>query len=53
MVLLDTIPDAPSLGKEIQMMIQLSFSILLAQLDKMRDGKGGLLHVITVTRSFV
>ena len=53
MVLVETIPDTPSLGKEIPMMIQLSFSIFLAQLDKMRDGKGGLLHVIAVTRSFV
>ena len=43
----------PSLGKESQMMIQLSFSISLAQLDNMRDGKGGLLHVIAVIRSFV
>ena len=48
MVLVETIPDTPSLGKEIPMMIQLSFSIFLAQLDKMRDGKGGLLHVIVV-----
>ena len=48
MVLVETIPDTPSLGKEIPMMIQLSFSIFLAQLDKMRDGKGGLLHVIAV-----
>ena len=46
MVLVETIHDTPSLGKEIPMMIQLSFSIFLAQLDKMRDGKGGLLHVI-------
>ena len=53
MVLVETIPDTPSLGKEIPMMIQLSSSIFLAQLDKMRDGKGGLLHVIAVTRSFV
>ena len=53
MVLVETIYDTPSLGKEIPMMIQLSFSIFLAQLDKMRDGKGGLLHVIAVTRSFV
>lgn len=53
MVLVETIHDTPSLGKEIPMMIQLSFSIFLAQLDKMRDGKGGLLHVIAVTRSFV
>ena len=37
-------PIPPSLGKEIQMMIQLRFSIFPAQLDKMRDGKGGLLH---------
>jgi len=44
MVLAETIPDTPSLGKEIQMMIQLRFSIFLAQLEKMRDGKGGLLH---------
>ena len=29
------------------------FFIFLAQLDKIRDGKGGLLHVIAVTRSFV
>ncbi|PFX17720.1 putative ATP-dependent RNA helicase DDX60 [Stylophora pistillata] len=35
------------------MMIQLSFSIFLGQLDKMRDDKGGLLHVIAVTRPFV
>ena len=53
MVLVETIPDTPSLGEEIQMMIQLSFSIFLTQLDKMRDGKGGSLHVIAVTRSFV
>ena len=53
MVFVETIPDIPSLEKEIQMMIQLSFSIFLAQLDKMRYGKGGLLHVIMVTRSFV
>ena len=53
MVLVETIPDTPSLGKEIPMMIQLSSSIFLAQLDKMRDGKGGLLHVIAVTRLFV
>lgn len=53
MVLVETIHDTPSLGKEIPMMIQLSFSIFLAQFDKMRDGKGGLLHVIAVTRSFV
>ena len=53
MVLVEMIHDTPSLGKEIPMMIQLSFSIFLAQLDKMRDGKGGLLHVIAVTRSFV
>ena len=33
--------------------IQLSFFIILAQLDKIRDGKGGLLSVIAVTRSFV
>ena len=52
-VLVETIPDALSLGKEIRMVIQLSFSIFLAQLDKIRDGKGGLLHVIAVTRSFV
>ena len=42
MVLVETIPDIPSLGKEIPMMIQLSFSIFLAHLDKMRDGKGRL-----------
>ena len=48
MVLVETIPDTPSLRKEIPVMIQLSFSIFLAQLDKMRDGKGGLLHVIAV-----
>ena len=53
MVLVETIHDTPSLGKEIPMMIQLGFSIFLAQLDKMRGGKGGLLHVIAVTRSFV
>ena len=52
-VLVETIPDALSLGKEIRMVIQLSFSIFLAQLVKIRDGKGGLLHVIAVTRSFV
>ena len=52
-VLAETIPDALSLGKEIRMVIRLSFSIFLAQLDKIRDGKGGLLHVIAVTRSFV
>ena len=52
-VLVETIPDALSLGKEIRMVIQLSFSIFLAQLDKIRDGKGGLLHVIAVTCSFV
>ena len=52
-VLVETIPDALSLGKEIRMVIQLSFSIFLAQLDKIRDGKGGLLHVTAVTRSFV
>ena len=53
MVLVETIPDTLSLGKETQMMIQLSFFIFLAQLDKVRDSKGGLLHVIAVTRSFV
>ena len=42
-----------SLGKEIRMVIQLSFSIFLVQLDKIRDGKGGLLHVIVVTHSMV
>ena len=35
MVLVEVIPDTLSLGKEIQMMIQLSFSIFLPQLDKM------------------
>ena len=30
-----------------------TFFHFMAQLDKMRDGKGGLLHVIAVTRSFV
>ena len=35
------------------MVIQLSFSIFLVQLDKIRDGKGGLLHVIVVTHSMV
>ena len=35
------------------MVIWLSFSIFLVQLDKIRDGKGGLLHVIAVTLSFV
>ena len=35
------------------MLIQLSFFIFLGQLDKIRDGKGGLLHVIALTRSFV
>ena len=44
MVLVETIPSTLSLGKEIQMMILLSFSFFLAQLDKMRDGKGGFLH---------
>ena len=53
MVLVETIHDTPSLGKEIPMMIQLSFSIFQTQLDKMRDGKGGLLHVIAVTHSVV
>ena len=53
MVLVETIPDTLGLGKEIQMVIQLNFSISMAHIDKMRDGKGGLLHVITVTRSFV
>ena len=53
MVLVETIPDTLSLGKETQMMIQLSFFIFLTQLDKVRDSKGGLLHVIAVTRSFV
>ena len=52
-VLVETIPNTLSLGKEIRMVIQLSFSIFLAQLDKIRDGKGGLLHVIVVTHSFV
>ena len=52
-VLVETIPDTLSLGKEIRMVILLSFSIFLAQLDKIRDGKGGLLHVIAVTRAFV
>lgn len=52
-VLVETIPNTLSLGKEIRMVIQLSFSIFLAQLDKIRDGKGGLLDVITVTHSFV
>ena len=33
--------------------VKFFFSIFLAQFDKMRDGKGGLLHVIAVTRSFV
>ena len=51
-VLVEIIPNTLSLGKEIRMVIQLSFSIL-AQLDKIRDGKGGLLHVIMVTHSFV
>ena len=53
MVLVETIPDTLSLRKETRMLIQLSFFIFLAQLDKIRDGKGGLLHVIAVTRSFV
>ena len=53
MVLVETIHDTPSLGKEIPMMMHLSFSIFLAQLDKMRDGKGGLLHVTAVTHSVV
>ena len=53
MVLVETIPDTLSLGKETQMLIQLSFFIFLTQLDKIRDGKGGLLHVIAVTRSLV
>ena len=53
MVLVKTIPDTLSLGKGIRMLIQLSFFIFLAQLDKIRDGKGGLLHVIAVTHSFV
>ena len=52
-VLVETTPDNRSLGKEIRMVIQLSFSIFLAQLDKIRDGKGGLPHVIAVTRSLV
>ena len=52
-VLVETIPDTRSLGKETRMVLQLSFSIFLAQLDKITDGKGGLLHVIAVTRSFV
>ncbi|XP_068743955.1 uncharacterized protein [Montipora capricornis] len=42
MVLVETIPDTLGLGKEIQMVIQLNFSISLAHIDKMRDGKGGL-----------
>ena len=53
MVLVETIPDTISLGKETRMLIQLGFFIFLAQLDKIRDSKGGLLHVIEVTRSFV
>lgn len=52
-VLVETIPDTRSLGKGTRMVLQLSFSIFLAQLDKIRDGKGRLLHVIVVTRSFV
>ena len=52
-VLVETIPNTLSLGKEIRMVIQLSFSIFLVQLDKIRDGKGGLLHVIVVTHSMV
>ena len=50
-VLVETIPDTRSLGKETRMVLQLSFSIFL--LDKITDGKGGLLHVIAVSRSFV
>ena len=53
MVLVEMISNTPSLGKEIQMIIHLSFNVFLAQLDKMRDCKGGLLLVIVVTRSFV
>ena len=53
MVFAETIPDTLSLEKETRMLIQLRFFIFLAQLDKIRDGKGGLLHVIAVTRSFV
>lgn len=44
MVPVETIPDTLSLRKEIQMMILLSFSFFLAQLDKMKDGKGRSLH---------
>ena len=41
MVHVETIPDTLSLGKETRMLIQLSFFIFLAQLDKLiRDGKG-------------
>ena len=53
MVLVETIPDTLSLGKETRMLIQLSFFIFLVQLDKIRDGKGGLLYVMTVTHSLV
>ena len=53
MVLVETIPDTLSLGKETRMLIQLSFFIFLVQLDKIRDGKGGLLYVIAVTHSLV
>ena len=53
MVLVETIPDTLSLGKETRTLIQLSFFIFLAQLDKIRDGKRRLLHVVAVTRSFV
>ena len=39
MILAETIPDTLSLGKEIRMLIQLSFFIFLAQLDKMSKNK--------------
>ena len=42
MVLVETIHDTPSLGKESPMMIQLSFSIFLAQLDKMTKSDSSL-----------
>lgn len=53
MVLVETIPGTLSLGKESQMKILLSFSIFLARLDKIREGKGEFLHVIALTRSLV
>ena len=51
LVLVKTILDTLSHAKEIQTTIQLSSSVFLAQLDKIRAGKSRYKHVIVFTKA--